>query len=29
MLRDHMGIPALTLDAVEARLDESYKKTLY
>ena len=29
MLHDHMGIPALTLDAVEARLDESYKKTLY
>jgi len=29
MLRDHMDIPDLTLDAVEARLDESYKKTLY
>lgn len=29
MLRDHIDIPDLTLDAVEARLDESYKKTLY
>jgi PPOX class probable FMN-dependent enzyme len=29
MLRDHIDIPDLTLDAVDARLDESYKKTLY
>jgi uncharacterized protein len=29
MLRDHIDIPDLTLDAVEARLDESYEKTLY
>ena len=29
MLRDHIDIPDLTLDAVEARLDESYTKTLY
>lgn len=29
MLRDHMDIPDVTVEAVEARLAESYEKTLY
>jgi len=29
MLRDHMDVPDLTTDAVEARLAEGYEKTLY
>jgi len=29
ILRDHLAVPGLTAEAVEARLDESYEKTLY
>ena len=29
ILRDHLAIPGLSAKAVEARLDESYEKTLY